>query len=75
MHPFLKGLFVGLVVGAAVGLLLSPRKGVENREFVRQRVHLAREAGKRAAAEQDGQLRARYRQSIGVRDEKEPAQS
>ena len=75
MHPFVKGLFVGLVVGAAVGLLLSPRKGVENREFVRQRVQLAREAGKRATAEQDGRLRARFRQAIGVHDEKEPAQS
>ena len=75
MHPFLKGFIVGLCAGAAVALLLSPRKGTENRDFVRQRVQRALEAGKQAASEQDERLRAHFRQVIGVHEEKEPTQS
>jgi gas vesicle protein len=75
MHSFLKGFLVGLCASAAVALLLSPRKGAENRDLVRQRVQQALEAGRQAALEQDGRLRGRFRQAIGVSEEKEPTQS
>jgi len=77
MHPFLKGLLIGLAAGAAAGLLLTPRKGVENREFVRARVQQALASGRQAAQEQDERLRARFRQAIGVGQgsEKEPEPS
>lgn len=75
MHPFLKGLLVGLAAGAAVGLLLAPHKGTENRDLVRQRVQHAVAAGKKAAQEQDERLRARFHERIGLSEEKEPSQS
>jgi gas vesicle protein len=34
-RDMLIGLGVGMVVGAAAGMLLSPKSGKENREFVR----------------------------------------
>lgn len=75
MHPFFKGFLPGLFVGAAIGLLLSPHKGQENREFVRLRIREAVEAGRRAAQEQDEHLRTRFRQTIGTIVEKEPPRS
>jgi len=74
MHPFLKGLVVGILTGAAVGLLVAPGKGTENREFVRLRVQQALAAGRQAAQEQDQHLRARFRQTISPVKEKEPEQ-
>lgn len=71
MHPFFKGLIVGLLVGAAVGLFVTPRSGVENREFVRRRLQYAQEVGRRAARQQDERLRSRFRQAIGRREEQE----
>ncbi len=75
MHPFLKGLLVGLALGAAVGLLMSPHKGAENRDMVHQRFQQAVAAGKKAALEQDERLRARFRQEIGLLEKKEPTPS
>jgi gas vesicle protein len=75
MHPFLKGFLVGLALGAAAGLLMTPHKGPENRDSVRQRFQQAVAAGKKAAQEQDDLLRTRFRERIGRREEKESSQS
>ena len=76
MYPFFRGFLVGLAVGAAVGLLMSPHKGVENRALARRQFEQAVAAGQKAAQEQDERLRARFRQQIGLGEgEEEPAQS
>ena len=72
MHPFLKGFLVGLAAGAAAGLLLTPRKGMENRAWVRQRVQLAVETGQKAAQDQEERLRARFHESIAGTERSQP---
>ncbi|MGB9723228.1 MAG: YtxH domain-containing protein [Chloroflexia bacterium] len=69
MHPFWKGFLAGLLVGAAVALLLSPGKGEENRALLRQRFQEAREAARQAAQKQEEALRARYLHAIGAREQ------
>jgi gas vesicle protein len=56
---FVVGLLFGSLVGAALGLLLAPRSGLETRQLVRLRINEALEEVKQAAAEQRLELEAR----------------
>ncbi len=73
MHPFWKGFLPGLLAGAAVGLLLAPRRGQETRALVRLRFQEAVTAGREAAQEQENLLRARFRRRIAAQPEEPPA--
>ncbi len=69
MPPFWKGFLAGLIIGAAVALLVSPGTGEENRALLRQRLQEAREAARQAARQREDALRARYRSLVGAQAE------
>jgi gas vesicle protein len=54
------GLFLGVLVGGAIGLLLAPRSGLETRSAIRGRFNLMIEEGRRAAAERRAELEAQF---------------
>ena len=54
------GLFLGVLVGGAIGLLLAPRTGLESRAAIRDRFNLMIEEGRRAAAERRAELEAQF---------------
>jgi hypothetical protein len=53
---FLAGFFLGGLTGAAVGLLLAPRRGSELQKQIRARIDALVEEGERAAAARRAEL-------------------
>ena len=51
------GLLIGIGIGAAVGLLMAPRKGEETRALIRQRAMEARDRMKQQVSQQVGRAK------------------
>ena len=47
---FLIGFILGVVAGAAIGLLYAPKRGAETREILKEKAERAAEKAKEAAA-------------------------
>ena len=47
---FFAGLIVGVLAGAAVGLLFAPRSGAESRKLLKEKSEIASEKAREAAA-------------------------
>jgi gas vesicle protein len=69
MNPlkFLEGLLLGVITGAAVGMLLAPKSGQDLQNDLRERANLVMEEGRRAAAERRAELEAQFAQARQVR--------
>jgi gas vesicle protein len=67
-NGFLSGLILGVVIGAAVGLLYAPKPGAETRQMLKEKADAARaraaelaQKAKEAAAEANKKLQARLK--------------
>ncbi len=60
MSKVLSGMFVGMLTGAAVGLLLAPQSGESLQGVLRRRLNEVMEEGRRAAAERRAELEAQF---------------
>jgi gas vesicle protein len=72
-HPLALGLLAGTAVGAAVGLLLAPRKGSETRKQVGEQLVHAKDAcatGLHKATDTVGDLAHRSRQAYTATSER-----
>ena len=66
LFDFVGGLVVGALIGAMVGLLLTPQSGEDLKGQVRERMNLMIEEGRRAAAERRAELEAQFAQAKQV---------
>jgi gas vesicle protein len=67
-NGFLTGLLLGVVIGAAVGLLYAPQPGAETRQMLKEKAEAAKaraaelaQKAKEAAAEANKKLQARIK--------------
>lgn len=64
---FLEGLLLGVITGAALGLLIAPKAGEDLQNDVRERVNLVLDEGRRASAERRAELEAQFAQARQVK--------
>jgi gas vesicle protein len=57
---FTAGLLMGVLAGAAAGLLLAPQSGSELQEALSERLRMVIEEGQRAAAERRAELETQF---------------
>jgi gas vesicle protein len=63
---FMMGLFSGVVVGAAVVILVAPGSGLETRQAITGKVQEIMDAGRQAASQRRQELETEYKARIQI---------